>query len=53
MAEARYVRISFEVMLPAAEYDDAVADLISEIEHGIQQTQLDYSEIFIEDVKKP
>lgn len=50
MAENRYVAIEFQVMLPGGEYDEALAEVLDGIEHAIQQTGCDYSEITIRSV---
>jgi hypothetical protein len=36
------VTVSFRVMIPVAEYEEIVAELLGEVESGIQATRLDY-----------
>ncbi len=51
MSDWRYAQVSFQVAIaPDRDYDEAVTDLLDEVEHGVQQTRLDYTDIEISEV---
>jgi hypothetical protein len=42
MGPTKCVKVTFRAMIPVDRYEETLAELLSEVEEGIQSTRLDY-----------